>query len=519
MRASLFDLTVTWPDGDTVLTAVSADFGPGRHGVVGANGAGKSTLIRVPAGLVAPTSGTSRIEGRWAHLPQRPDVAPTVAGTLGVETTLAALRRIEAGSVAVTDFDAVGDDWDVVGRTEAVLGRLGLGHVGLERDMATLSGGEHVLLALAGRLLTEPDVLLLDEPTNNLDRGARARLIDVVRTFAGVLVVASHDRELLSVVDDIVEVRAGAVRWFGGPYETYAEIVAAEQDSAERAVRDAEGELRSQRRELAETQVKLARRQRYGKKMNEQKREPKIVMGNRKRAAQVSAGKLRGDQQQDVARARDQLTEAESQLRDDREIRVDLPATTVPATRVVLTMTEVRLAHTGRRIDLRVDGPERIALVGPNGSGKTTLLRTALGELEAASGEVRLRVPARHLPQQMDVLDPGATILENVRRAAPEADETEIRSQLARFLFRARRADQAVSTLSGGELLRATLATVLLAEPAPQLLVLDEPTNNLDLASTTHLVEALRWYRGALLVVSHDERFLDDLDLTRRVTL
>lgn len=519
MRASLFDLIVTWPDGDTILSHLSVDFGPGRHGVVGANGAGKSTLIRVLAGLVTPTSGTARIEGRWAYLPQSPVVGLTVAATLGVEVTLAALQRIEAGSVAVADFEEVGDDWDVVGRTEAMLGRLGLDHLELERDMATLSGGEHVLLALAGLLLTDPDVLLLDEPTNNLDRGARARLLDVVHTFSGVLVVASHDRELLSVVDDIVEVRAGAVRWFGGPYETYAQIVAAEQDSAQRAVRDAEGELRSQRRELAETQVKLARRERYGKKMYEQKREPKIIMGNRKRAAQVSAGKLRGDQQQDVARARDQLTEAESQLRDDREIYVHLPATTVPATRVVLTMTEVRLAHTGRTIDLRIDGPERIALAGPNGSGKTTLLRTALGELEPAAGNARLRVPARHLPQQVNVLDSTLTIVENVRRAAPSADETDLRSQLARFLFRARRADQVVSTLSGGELLRATLATVLLADPAPQLLMLDEPTNNLDLVSTTHLVEALRSYGGALLVVSHDETFLDDLDLTRRVTL
>ncbi len=519
MHASLFDLTITWPDGDTVLSGVSAELGPGRHGVVGANGAGKSTLIRVLAGLVTPTSGSCRVEGRCAYLPQRPDVGFTVAETLGVEATLAALRRIEAGSVDPADFDAVGDDWDVVGRTEAVLGRLGLDHLELQRDMATLSGGEHVLLALAGRLLTDPDVLLLDEPTNNLDRGARSRLLEVVRTFSGVLVVASHDRELLSVVDDVVEVRAGGVRWFGGPYDTYAEIVAAEQEVAERAVRDAEGQLRSQRRELADTQVKLARRERYGKKMSEQKREPKIVMGNRKRAAQVSAGKLRGDQQQDVERARDQLTEAESRLRDDREIHVDLPATIVPATRVVLTMTEVRLAHTGRTVDLRIDGPERIALAGPNGSGKTTLLRTALGELPPAHGEVRLRVPARHLPQQLEVLDPALTIVENVRRAAPGSDETEMRSQLAAFLFRGRRAEQVVSTLSGGELLRATLATVLLAEPAPQLLVLDEPTNNLDLASTAHLVEALRAYRGALLVVSHDERFLDDLDLTRRVTL
>jgi ATPase subunit of ABC transporter with duplicated ATPase domains len=166
-----------------------------------------------------------------------------------------------------------------------------------------------------------------------------------------------------------------------------------------------------------------------------------------------------------------------------------------------------------------VRGPERIAVTGRNGAGKTTLLRTIAGEIPPAAGEARTAVPVRYLPQQPGLLDPGLTVAQNVARAAPAATGNQIRARLARFLFRGRRADQRVSTLSGGELFRATLATLLLAEPAPQLLLLDEPTNNLDLASVRQLTGALAAYPGALLVASHDVEFLRDLEITRWLLL
>jgi ATPase subunit of ABC transporter with duplicated ATPase domains len=206
-------------------------------------------------------------------------------------------------------------------------------------------------------------------------------------------------------------------------------------------------------------------------------------------------------------------------VRDGREIRLDLPATAVPPSRMVLTTENLRIANTGTEVELDLRGQERVGLIGRNGSGKTTLLRTVVGEIPPASGEVRLRVPARHLPQRMDVLDDHLSVVDNVRRHAPDADPQHVRHQLARMLFRGRSAEQPASTLSGGERLRATLACVLLAEPAPQLLLLDEPTNNLDLHSVRRLVEALASYSGAMLVVSHDVHFLDDLDLDRVVDL
>jgi ATPase subunit of ABC transporter with duplicated ATPase domains len=520
-RLSAHDLTFSWPDGSPVVESLDLDLGPGRHGLVGLNGSGKSTLLRLLAGTLTPARGSVLVDGSLAYLPQDPLRVDRqdVADVLGIGTTLRALRRIEDGETDVALFDAVGDDWDVEERATAELDRLGLARLSLDRPIDTLSGGELVLLGLGARLLQRPSVLLLDEPTNNLDRSGRARLRDVVLGWNGTLVVAGHDRELLASMDDIGELRDGVLRWFGGGFDDYEQMIDAEQETARRAVRDAEAEVRKQRRELADTEVKLARRARYGRKMNEQKREPKIIMGARKRAAQVSAGRRRGEHEEDVAAAQERLEAAATLVRDDREIRLRLPGTAVPPSRVVLTTDDLRLAHTERVVELDLRGPERVALVGSNGTGKTTLLRTIVGDVGPAAGSVNLRVPARYVPQRLDLLDDELSVGDNVRRHAPDAEPQHGRHQLARLLFRGRAAERAAATLSGGERLRATLACVLLAEPAPQLLLLDEPTNNLDLASTRHLVEALRSYEGALVVVSHDERFLDELDLDRRVEL
>ncbi|WP_420818474.1 ATP-binding cassette domain-containing protein [Nocardioides speluncae] len=238
----------------------------------------------------------------------------------------------------------------------------------------------------------------------------------------------------------------------------------------------------------------------------------------RKRAAEVSAAKLRGTHESRLEDARDRLTEAEDQLRPDDVIRVDLPGSAVPRGREVLTLSEVVLRN-GARVDVEVRGPERIAVTGPNGAGKTTLLHTALGRVEPRSGRVDLHVPARLLPQRLDVLDPSLTVAENAAAYAPSAERSEVRGRLARFLFRGAAADRPVATLSGGELFRASLACLLLAEPTPQLLVLDEPTNHLDLASQRQLVSALAAYDGALLVASHDQAFLDELGIDRTVVV
>ncbi|MFI9545185.1 ABC-F family ATP-binding cassette domain-containing protein [Streptomyces sp. NPDC052016] len=515
-------LSFAWPDGTSVFEGLDVAFGPGRTGLVGVNGSGKSTLLKLIAGELGPTDGTVRVAGEVGHLPQNVtlDTSLRVDEALGIAGRRAALHAIEAGDVSEEHFETLGDDWDVEERALATLGELGLGHVDLDRTIGEVSGGESVLLRLAALLLRRPDVLLLDEPTNNLDLHARRRLYTAVASWPGVMVVVSHDRELLEHVDQIADLRAGEVTWYGGNFSAYEEALAIEQEAAERMVRVAEADLRKQKRDLADAHLKLARRKRYGQKMWDSKREPKIIMGARKRAAQESAGKHRVMHEEKLAEAKERLDEAVEAVRDDDEIRVDLPYTAVPPGRDVLTLQDLQLAY-GARVEGGFDlrGPERVALVGRNGAGKTTLLRTIAGELAPVAGEARAHVPLRFLPQRLDVLDGELTVAENVARFAPGATNNRVRARLARFLFRGARADQKAATLSGGERFRATLAALMLAEPAPQLLMLDEPTNNLDMASVRQLTTALASYEGALIVASHDLPFLESIGITRWLLL
>ncbi|MFC9842038.1 ABC-F family ATP-binding cassette domain-containing protein [Streptomyces sp. NPDC060223] len=515
-------LSFAWPDGTAVFGDLQVAFGPGRTGLVGVNGSGKSTLLKLIAGELTPVEGTIRVAGEVGYLPQSVtlDTGLRVDEALGVAATRAALHAIEAGDATEEHFDVVGDDWDVEERTLATLGELGLGHIDLDRTIGEVSGGESVLLRLAALLLRRPDVLLLDEPTNNLDLYARRRLYAAVEAWSGVMVVVSHDRELLDLVDQIADLRSGEVTWYGGNFSAYEEALAGEQDAAERMVRVAESDVRRQKRELIESRTKQARTDHRGRQLAASGSHGKALTDAMRRRAEETAGRNKHLHEGRLDSARQRLSEAEEAVRDDDEIRVDLPYTAVPPGRHVLTLLDLELkygARVGGGFDLR--GPERIALVGRNGAGKTTLLRTISGELDAVSGEVQAHVPLRFLPQRLDVLDDELSVVENVARFAPAATNNRIRARLARFLFKGAKAEQLAATLSGGERFRAALAALMLAEPAPQLLMLDEPTNNLDMASVRQLTSALESYEGALIVASHDLPFLESLGITRTLLL
>lgn len=513
-------LRFSWPDGDPVLDGLDLTLGRGRSGLVGGNGSGKSTLLRLLAGDLTPTAGSVHAVGEVGLLPQdlTPDPALTVPAFLGLEDVRAAIRAVEAGSVDQRHFDLIGVDWDVEERARAELARLGLPDDVLTRRTGELSGGELVQLGLARLLLRRPDVLLLDEPTNNLDAAARDRLHRVVAEWTRALLVVSHDRELLERVDRIGDLREGAVHWYGGGYSAFAAQVEAEQAAAAQAVSTARAELRREQQDRIDVDQVLAQRRRAADKAYGSKKEPRAVMKLRKRSAQVSGARYRHLHEDRERAARERLDDAERRLHQDVEVRLDLPGTAVPRGREVLR-TEGLVLRTGLPVQLELRGPERVAVVGPNGSGKTTLLRTLVGGLAPATGSTRLLVPHGFLPQHLEVLDPGGTVAEQVLARQPDADRTLVRTRLARFGFRGAAGDRRVGDLSGGELLRASLAAILLADPAPQLLVLDEPTNNLDFASYDALVSALADFRGALLVVSHDPAFLEDVQVERELHL
>jgi ATPase subunit of ABC transporter with duplicated ATPase domains len=539
---ALSDLSFSWPNGSRVLDRLSAVFSPGRTGLIGVNGAGKSTVLALIAGRLRPSSGSVTVTGDVGYLPQNLtlDGDARVASLLGIDGVLDAIDAIEAGDASEAAFDAVGDDWDVRERARGWLSRLGLSHVGLDDPVGRLSGGETIMTALTALFLRRPDILLLDEPTNNLDRDARGRLQGAVESWPGVMLIVSHDRELLGRVDQIADLRSDhygdSLRLYGGNLAAYQAMLEAEQSAARRAVSAAAADVRREHRDLVRGQTKQARRDRQGRQLSASGSLPHAAAGARQRSAQETAGRTRDTALARMADAQARLAEAEEAVRDDDAIAISLPGTAVPAGRTVLRVRGLDRAWIPWRTPLEDEadaeaigelilrGPERIALTGPNGAGKSTLLRLIAGELEGLGGQepglfVRRIGALGYLPQRLDVLDDALTVAENVRAVAPAASVNEVRAALARFLFRGARADAAAGTLSGGERFRAVLASLLLAEPPPQFLLLDEPTNSLDLASVRQLSQALACYQGALLVASHDTPFLASIGITRWLRL
>jgi ATPase subunit of ABC transporter with duplicated ATPase domains len=523
-------LAFSLADGRTLFSDLTLGFGRERTGLVGLNGAGKSTLVRLLAGELRPSAGTVVRAGSLGYLPQdfRVRADQPLASVLGIAGRLARVERVLAGEADAEDLDHIGGDWDLRERAEAVLARLGLAHLSLDRPVLDVSGGEATRVALAGVLLAEPDFLLLDEPTNNLDAAGREALYGFVEGWTGGLLAVTHDRGLLRRMDRIVELTPGGARVYGGGYELYRAQRDAEADAASRELASAQATLRAARREAQAMRERQARRDSRGKRVAAEGGIPRIMLGMMKENAEGTGARVRETGARLVADGRARLDAARERVDEHARLALELPSAAVPAGKTVVELDGVTYAHPGAAspvvdgVSLRMTGPERVAIVGRNGSGKTTLLRLITGELRPDAGTVRVGLPAEEVAffdQHTRRLRDDASVLENYRTANPDVDETAARHALARFLFEGDAVHHPAGSLSGGQRLRAALACALNGWHPPRLLLLDEPTNHLDLESLEALEQVLRGYDGALLVVSHDAAFLDEIGIDRRIEL
>ena len=506
---------------------LTISFGKEKTGLIGANGIGKTTLIRLFLGQLMPENGVVHTNGQIAYLPQdfvvhAPD---TIAHVLGIESQLNALHAIETGVGIAHDQEIIGDDWDIKERTTALFSRLGLAHLALSRTIGTLSGGETTRVFLASLLLKNPDFLILDEPTNNLDRESRQALYDTLCSFNGGLLVVSHDRKLLSFMDRIAELTSLGLTLYGGNYNAYVAQKQLEQEAKERQLVDAKKSLKKTKKVVQQSKERYEKRVSHGNKLRRSGSLPTIVLNMMKERSEKTKSKLEAQTDRLLERAREQLGQAQSQLERTEFLDFELEATRVHNTKKVLEINNLTFAYSGcspiiNNFNLTVVGPERLAIAGSNGSGKTTLLKLIAGQLQPTTGAIIIGVEhVVYLDQYLSILDSQQTVLENFKRLNPDEKENVCRARLAIFLFSADAALKKVEYLSGGEKMRASLACILMGQHAPQLIILDEPTNNMDLQSIASIERALRSYKGALLAVSHDQTFLQNIGVEEKIEL
>ena len=498
-----------------LLADATLRLAPGdRVGLVGRNGAGKTTLTRVLAGEGQAASGDVTRSGTVGYLPQDPRTGDLhvlahdrILSARGLDSVITSMRETE-GAMASADPDTHERAMRRYGRLEAefqaaggyaaeaeaaaIAGSLGLPERVLRQPLRTLSGGQRRRVELARILFSGAETLLLDEPTNHLDADSILWLRDFLRTYKGGLVVISHHVDLLDLVVNRVfhlDANRAELDVYNVGWTTY--LQQREQDE------------RRRRRERANAEKQAAALRAQADRMRYKATKARAAQGMIRRADRLLAGL-------DETRRADKVA----------KLRFPEPAACgkTPLRAEGLSKSYGSL-EVFTDVDLAVDRGSRVVVLGLNGAGKTTLLRI-LGGLEPAdTGEVQPGHGMRlgYYAQEHETLDPARTVLENMRAAAPQLADTEVRSVLGSFLFSGDDVDKPAAVLSGGEKTRLALATLVVS--SANVLLLDEPTNNLDPASREEILSALRAYRGAVVLVTHDEGAVEALDPERLILL
>lgn len=522
----LQQITYQLPNEKSIFQDLSLSFAAQKIGLIGRNGIGKSTLFKLMTKELAPQTGSVHSHENLFYLPQNPiiDNDTTIASFLGYEEKLQALARISSGSLDENDFALLNEEWDIEHKLQQQLSIFQLQHLSYNSQVAQLSGGERVKLFLTRAFASNADFILLDEPTNHLDREARQQLQQLIHNWSHGIVIISHDRELLQQMEQIIELTSLGAKIYGGNYEHYLQQKTIEAAAQEQQVQDAQKQLDKNHTSIQITREKHAHKRAQGENLRRTGSIDKLSANAARGRSERSQSKMLIKEQRLLKQAEALLTQAKQQIEIQEQLAIKLDATKVPNGKILVELDNLCFHYPTQskaiieNFSLIIQGPARIALAGNNGSGKTTLVKLVLGELPATSGNITLGTERiRYLDQNASLLRPELSVLENFLWLNPEIKELQARFFLAQFLFRNVNALKYVKDLSGGEKLRALLACVLCAKQPPQLLILDEPSNHLDLTSLANVEAALKNFQGALLVISHDQTFLTNINIEKTI--
>ena len=528
---SVHDITAELPNGSVLFKNFSFSLIKGEKvALIGNNGVGKSMLLSFLRNENRPKNGHIILQGKVSFLPQKINNFNnfTLAEILNVSMILSALSRADKGLANANDINLIGEDWDLRNRIDSILNNLSLNYLTLDRTGSTLSGGELIRCLFARILLENPDFILMDEPTNNLDMQSKKHLFESLNISDAGMLIVSHDRELLNKMDRILEISNLGLRSYGGNFDFYLEQKQIEDKAAIKKIVQAEENLKKQSLLNTELKDKQSHKSSHGKKRALREGMSVIEMKSKEGSAQKTSAHLQKVHEKRVNVAKEKLDFAKEKIRDNFTIHIDIEKSKIPSNKEMLICKDLNFKFQNsefyfwkENLNFEIIGNKRVSIFGRNGSGKTTLIKLITGELRPSLGEIKIgSKKIAILDQTCSLLEEDQTVLENMQKFGKmEVKTHELRIRAGRFLFYGNDVFKKIKYLSGGERLRAALACLLATNNAPDIFILDEPTNNLDLNSIEVLKNSLNIYRGLLIIISHDSFFLKELNVNFSIYL